>query len=250
MLADRWAQAYNRHDGPALAELYTDDARLMLHGSPTIVGRQPIEEYWVSDFEAGDPLTLMTVTDAVTGSDMILVHGNYRVVDRADGRQAGFGRFAHLWTRDGARSWKLDRDLWNQPYEAYDPAESEMDVQMLADRWTEAYNRHDAAALAAVYAPDARLMMHGAPTITGRDAIGEFWSEDFEEDNPLTLLAVTHAVFGTDMILVHGDYEVVDREEGARLGFGRFAHIWHDDGDGNWLLDRDLWVQRYEEVRF
>lgn len=249
-LADGWAQAYNRHDAAALATLYAEDARLMLHGASTITGSEAIRDFWVSDFEVGNPLTLMTVTHAVDGSDMILVHGDYRVVDREDGRQLGFGRFAHLWDRLDGQSWRLDRDLWNQPHEPYDPTQVEADIQALADRWTEAYNRHDAESLAGVYAPNARLMMHGAPTITGRQAIGEFWAQDFEEDNPLTLLTVTEAVYGTDMMLVHGDYEVINRDDGARVGFGRFAHIYHDDGEGNWLLDRDIWVQRYERVMF
>lgn len=248
-LADRWAQAYNRHDAAALAELYTEDARLMMHGSPTIAGRDRIAAFWAEDFGEGNPLTVLTVTHSVDGADLILVHGNYRVISRDDGQLLGLGRFAHLWTRDGGRDWRLDRDLWNQPHEPYDRAAMDVDVQALADRWTQAYNRHDAAALAAVYAENARLMMHGAPTIVGRSEIGAFWEEDFGEDDPLTVLTVTHAVDGVDMILVHGDYEVIDRGDGARLGFGRFAHIWHEEG-GEWRLDRDLWLQRSEAYRF
>ena len=48
------------------------------------------------------------------------------------------------------------------------------------------------------------------------------------------------------MVLVHGNYQVVDRSTGAVLGFGRFAHIWHDV-DGDWELDQDLWNQPYED---
>lgn len=249
-LADRWAQAYNRHDDAALGALYAADARLMLHGASTITGREAIREFWARDIEVDNPLTLLTVTHSVTGSDMILVHGDYKVVSRDDGSQLGFGRFAHIWRRAEGLEWQLDRDLWNQPHDPYDPIIFETDVQALADRWTEAYNRHDSAALGAVYTEEAELMMHGAPTISGRDAIRDFWAEDFQEDNPLTLLTVTHAVYGTDMMLVHGNYEVVHRDDGSRLGFGRFAHIWHDAGDGNWRLDRDFWLQRFEPFSF
>jgi uncharacterized protein (TIGR02246 family) len=248
-LADLWVQAYNKHDGVALGAIYTESARLMLHGSPTIVGGDRIEEYWVADFEDGNPLTLLTVTHSVNGSDMILVHGDYKVISRDDGRQLGFGRFAHVWTRDGNRTWRLDRDLWNQPFEAYDPATSGNDVQALADRWTHAYNGHDRAALAGVYTEDARLMMHGAPTIVGRSDIGAFWAEDFEAANPLTLLTVTHALDGLDMVLVHGNYEVVNRDDGAKVGLGRFAHIWINE-NGDWRLDLDLWLERSEPFEF
>lgn len=250
-LADRWAVAYNKHDRAALGALYTDNARLMMHGSSTHSGKAQIEAFWAEDFKDRDPLTLLKVTHSVTGSDMVLVHGDYEVVSRTDGSKLGNGRFAHIWTR-GARetAWRLDRDLWNEPFDPYTASETANadEVQRLAARWTEAYNKHDRVALQAVYTDEARLMMHGAPTIAGRTAIGEFWAQDFTDGNPLTLLNVTHGLQGTDMILVHGNYEVVDREDGTQVGLGRFAHIWVAERDGNWRLDRDLWFERSEPV--
>lgn len=245
VLADEWVSAYNRHDREALGALYTDDARVMVHDSLTVAGRDSIEEFWANDFEEGDPLTLLSVTNSVQGVDMMLVHGDYRVIDRQDGLELGSGRFAHVWTRDGTREWRLDRDLWNQPHEPYAETSMATDVQMLADRWVQAYNNHDRGALAALYEPDAALMMHGGPTISGRRAIGDFWAEDFQEDNPLTVLTVTHAVDGVDMVLVHGNYDVLSRDDGAQLAQGRFAHIWFQSANGDWLLDRDLWIERF-----
>jgi ketosteroid isomerase-like protein len=247
-LADRWASSYNKHDRAALGALYTDGARLMMHGATTISGRKPIEDFWAGDFQDSDPLTLLKVTHSVTGSDMLLVHGDYEVVSRADGSELGSGRFAHLWTRSGRGEWRLDRDLWNEPFDPYTAGEvaAAEEVQALAGRWTAAYNKHDRAALQALYTNDARLMMHGAPTIAGRAAIGDFWAQDFGESNPLTLLKVTHALQGVDMVLVHGNYEVVDRVDGTKLGLGRFAHIWTAAPNGGWLLDRDLWYERSE----
>jgi ketosteroid isomerase-like protein len=242
-LADTWTKAYNDHDRAVLGALYTSDARLMMHGSATIAGRAAIEEFWADDFTVDNPLTLLDVTNSVTGSDMMLVHGNYRVVGRDKGDELGAGRFAHLWKLDG-NEWRLDRDLWNQPHEEYSKTAAATDVQALADKWVEAYNAHDRDALAALYGANAELMMHGGPTIKGQGPIGDFWALDFEEGNPVTLLTVTHAVDGSDMILVHGNYEVVGRDGGAQLGVGRFAHIWLKDAAGEWKLDRDLWVKR------
>ncbi len=127
------------------------------------------------------------------------------------------------------------------------PAFAQSVAQDLANDWAEAYNTLDKGALEAVYSSDAVLYLHGAPMIEGRSDIGDFWAQDFLEGNPLTLLTVTHFVEGFDMILVHGNYQVVDRDTGAILGFGRFAHIWHDN-NGEWELDRDLWNQPYEDT--
>lgn len=249
-LADRWASAYNKHDRAALGATYSDGARLMMHGATTVSGRKAIEDFWAGDFEDSDPLTLLKVTNSVTGSDMLLVHGDYEVVSRKDGSELGAGRFAHLWTRSARGEWRLDRDLWNEPFDPYTAGEvaTANEVQELAARWTGAYNQHDRAALQALYTSDARLMMHGAPTITGRAAIGDFWAQDFDEGNPLTLLKVTHALQGVDMVLVHGNYEVVNRTDGAKMGLGRFAHIWTAAPNGGWLLDRDLWYERAESA--
>jgi ketosteroid isomerase-like protein len=249
VLADRWVVAYNKHDRAALGALYTDDAQLMMHGSATIGGRSRIESFWSEDFKVDNPLTLLTVTHSVQGSDLTLVHGNYRVISRADGKELGAGRFAHIWTKAGNGEWRLDRDLWSEAFDPYGPGNPmEGDVQSLADRWVAAYNKHDRAALQGLYTEGARLMMHGAPTIAGRADIGAFWAQDFQEGNPLTLLDVTHGLEGVDMILVHGNYQVVDRSDGSRVGLGRFAHIWTRDRNGEWRLDRDLWQERSEPV--
>jgi len=126
------------------------------------------------------------------------------------------------------------------------PLQAQESVQALADKWTSAYNTHDRSALGALYAEDAHLMMNGAPTYVGREKIEEFWAADFKDNNPLTLLTVTHSIDGVDMMLVHGNYQVVDRKKGDTLGRGRFAHIWMKGPEGEWLLDRDLWAEPFE----
>jgi ketosteroid isomerase-like protein len=125
-------------------------------------------------------------------------------------------------------------------------ANAQEDVQKLADKWTEAYNAFDEKALGDLYTENAHLYVHGSPMYIGRDVIREFWKDDFVVENPKTILTVTHSVDGYDMILVHGNYQVVDRSSGDVLGHGRFAHIWHDV-DGEWKLDQDLWNQPFEE---
>lgn len=125
-------------------------------------------------------------------------------------------------------------------------ASSNVDPQELADDWTQAYNAHDPAGLSGLYEEDAIMMLHGSLTLRGREAIREYWVDDFREGNPITTLTVTHTINGIDMMLVHGNYQVIDRNDGTLLGQGRYAHIWLKDQDGNWLLDRDLWNEPFE----
>lgn len=118
-LAEKWAAAYNEHNKKALGALYTEDAALMMHGDATINGRESIADFWESDFQVSSPLTLLRVTHSMTGVDMMLVHGNYQVIDREDGGELGGGRFAHIWVLEEDNQWRLDRDLGNEPFEPY-----------------------------------------------------------------------------------------------------------------------------------
>ena len=121
------------------------------------------------------------------------------------------------------------------------PAQAPVDAQALADRWTTAYNDHDGDALAALYTEGAELLAYGEQVLSGREAIRSFWASDFGEGNPLTLLNVAQTVAGSDMMLVQGGYDVVDRDGGDTLVSGGFVQIWRLDDSGDWRIDRELW---------
>lgn len=118
-LADSWIRAYNAHNGAELASLYSENSVLMLHGEETVRGRQDIGAYWAEDFREGNPITTLAVTHAINGHDLILVHGNYQVIDRESGLSLGSGRFAHMWMMNEDEVWELDRDLWHDPFNPY-----------------------------------------------------------------------------------------------------------------------------------
>jgi len=114
-------------------------------------------------------------------------------------------------------------------------------VQELANRWTAAYNSVDIPALSALYADDAELYIHNEGRVIGQAAISDYWAADMNRANPITVLNVTDSVVDNEMMLVHGNYQVLDRFLGVPLGSGRFAHIWVLEEDG-WQLDREVWV--------
>ena len=119
-LADRWTQAYNDHDGDALAGLYTESAELTAHGAPTLTGRDDIRAFWASDFGEGNPLTLLNVTHTIDGADRMLVQGVYEVLDSDHGGALGDGGFVHVWRLGDGGEWRIDRELWFDavlPYE-------------------------------------------------------------------------------------------------------------------------------------
>lgn len=109
-LADRWTQAFNSHDGSAMAALYRDDAELAQHNAPTLVGREHIGAFWGGKLAKGDTNTVLNVTRTLDGTDMTLLHGTYTVLDRASGLPIGSGDFAQIW-RLIEGEWRIDRDI-------------------------------------------------------------------------------------------------------------------------------------------
>lgn len=124
-------------------------------------------------------------------------------------------------------------------------AHSLADAQALADKLAQAFNSHDTVAVAALYREDAELSMHNAPTLVGSGNIRAYWKADFSRGNLLAVLTVTSTLDGTDMTLLHGSYQMLDRTSGADMGSGHFAQIWRLDG-GEWLIDRDIWSDHAE----
>ena len=124
-------------------------------------------------------------------------------------------------------------------------AHSPDNAQALADFWAQAFNSNDARAVAALYRDDAELSEHNAPTLIGRDNIRSYWKADLVRGNLVTVLKVTSTLDGTDMTLVHGTYQMIDRASGAEMGSGHFAQTWRLDG-GEWLIDRGVWSDHAE----
>jgi uncharacterized protein (TIGR02246 family) len=105
--------------------------------------------------------------------------------------------------------------------------------------WTKAYNAGDAAALAALYADDARSLPPGGPALTNRNAIETYWKGDVGEGGATTTLTPVSAVTQGDLMYVDGEYTVngADRTE---LAAGEYQQLWAR-ANGQWQLQREMW---------
>src|SRR6185437_13197526 len=72
-------------------------------------------------------------------------------------------------------------------------AQSKAAIQKLNDAWMAAFNKGDAAAVAAMYTDDAYMLPAGAPLVKGRDDIQKFLAQSVQQlgDVKLTTLDVT-----------------------------------------------------------
>ena len=63
-------------------------------------------------------------------------------------------------------------------------AQSKAEIQKLNDQFVAAFNKGDAAAVAAMYTQDATVLPAGAPMVKGRAAIEAMWRQQAQQLRP------------------------------------------------------------------
>jgi ketosteroid isomerase-like protein len=107
----------------------------------------------------------------------------------------------------------------------------------------EVVGRRDLGALERVYTRDARILPPGAPAVTGRAAIIEFWRGTIQTLNvqSLRLHTVSLDVLGDDRAQEVGRAELTVEGGGAAAPIAlKYVVLWKRE-DGSWRLDVDIW---------
>jgi uncharacterized protein (TIGR02246 family) len=107
------------------------------------------------------------------------------------------------------------------------------------DAFMEAFRGHDAAAVAAMYSSEARLLPPGAEIMLGMSRIEAFWKQAFAAgmtDAKLETMDVDliggYTAIETGRYTMHAGKSVADR--------GKYMVVWRNE-DGQWKLHRDIW---------
>ena len=117
-------------------------------------------------------------------------------------------------------------------------AEDGRAIKAASAQFVDNFNAHDIAALAAIYAVDAKLIPPNFEMIVGRENI-EGWFN--EAGGTLQLTMIDLDVKG-DMAHVLGDYMInIPMGEGESINdTGNYVEIWKRV-NGAWMLDLDIW---------
>lgn len=110
-----WKQAYNAGDAAAVTALYAEDAVLSAPGTPVVLGKAAISDYFhkkVAQFSTGG----FTVADEPIGEvrasgDLAWQWETYRVTDRS-GALLDAGKLVTLFQRHNGQ-WLIAGDTWN-----------------------------------------------------------------------------------------------------------------------------------------
>ena len=129
--------------------------------------------------------------------------------------------------------------------EPEDTTEADIEaIEASVAEWLAAWNAADSATLSSLYTDDAILMPPDGPNIQGREPVGQFWQDNFDEfTGQQTATAEEVRVLG-DMAFARGTYQVVRTpkaggEEEERSG--KFFDLYERQLDGSWKLSRHTW---------
>ena len=109
-------------------------------------------------------------------------------------------------------------------------------------RFEQAFNRGDAAAVAALYTENAILLPPDADMMTGRQAAQTFWQETYGSGaRNLSLKTVSVESYG-DAAREIGRFSLDVPGQGGQTTRveGKYVVIWKKTADG-WRLDTDIW---------
>lgn len=105
-----------------------------------------------------------------------------------------------------------------------------------------AFQRGDAAGVAACYTSDAELLPPNAPSMTGTESITAFWQGAMSMGVKDAKLETQRIEALGDLAVEVGQYTLQIQPEGAdaMTDVGKYIVIWKNDG-GTWKLHIDIW---------
>jgi ketosteroid isomerase-like protein len=103
--------AYNDHDAPGLAALYTRDGEIMPPNSGVVKGARKLQALFKSFWDAGDTVMKLDTVEAKGVGDTAYEVGKY-TLSGDSGKVNDRGKYIVIWRKVGGQ-WKLYRDIFN-----------------------------------------------------------------------------------------------------------------------------------------
>jgi len=119
-------------------------------------------------------------------------------------------------------------------------AQNKATIEKLNDVWTAAFNKGDAAAVAALYAEDAYVLPPGSSMVKGRAAIEAFWRQAAQQMTDAKLTTVDVLPLGRSAAREVGTVTLKTKSQPPQEVVGKYVVVWRKIGR-DWKLATDIW---------
>jgi uncharacterized protein (TIGR02246 family) len=119
-------------------------------------------------------------------------------------------------------------------------AQDKATIEKLNDAWTAAFNKGDAAAVAAMYTEDAYVLPPGAEMVKGRTGIEAFWRQAAQQMGDAKLTTLDVLPLGRSAAREIGTVTLKTKSQPPQEMVGKYAVVWRKVG-GKWKLATDIW---------
>jgi uncharacterized protein (TIGR02246 family) len=119
-------------------------------------------------------------------------------------------------------------------------AQDKATIQSLNDKFVQAVDAGDAAAIASLYADDAVILPPGGEMMKGRSAIQAFWKAAMEQFEHGKLTAVDVKPLGSEAAREIGTFSFRTKGSQPQEITGKYVVVWEKVGS-DWKLATDIW---------
>jgi uncharacterized protein (TIGR02246 family) len=119
-------------------------------------------------------------------------------------------------------------------------AQDKATLEKLNDAWTAAFNKGDAAAVAAMYTEDGYVLPPGAEIVKGRTAIEAFWRQAAQQMGDAKLTVLDVLPLGRAAAREIGTVTLKTKSQPPQEVVGKYVVVWRKVG-GKWKLATDIW---------
>jgi uncharacterized protein (TIGR02246 family) len=119
-------------------------------------------------------------------------------------------------------------------------AQNRATIEKLNDAWTAAFNKGDAAAVAALYTEDAYVLPPGSAMVKGRAAIEAFWRQAAQQMTDAKLTTLDVLPLGRSAAREIGTVTLKTKSQPPQEVVGKYAVVWRKVGR-DWKLATDIW---------
>jgi uncharacterized protein (TIGR02246 family) len=119
-------------------------------------------------------------------------------------------------------------------------AQTKAMIQGLDDKWAEAFNKGDAAGVAAMYTADAYVLPPGADMVKGRTAIEALSRANMQQIGDIKCTALDVKPLGRNAAREIGTCSFKTKAQPPQDGSLKYAVVWEKEG-GQWKLLQDIW---------